>query len=160
MIKAILSDFSRVILFPKDKTYAGSLNSLNKELIAKLGNDYPFLEYFEFNSELLNLYKWLKSKYNLYIFTSDTIQERPEAQLMLKPIFTEIFSAKDYSITKSESKSYLFLANKVNIKPDEILYVDDQEVNIKAAQEAGMQTILYKSIESLSSLRDPSFHSG
>jgi hypothetical protein len=36
MIKAIVSDFSRVLLFPKDKNYQDSLNALHKQLSQNL----------------------------------------------------------------------------------------------------------------------------
>ena len=53
MIKVILSDFARVILFPKDKSYPGRLD----ELQAKLNNQsegHNFFDYFELNQELLD----------------------------------------------------------------------------------------------------------
>jgi len=43
MINTILSDFSLVILFPKDKTYTGKLNDLHAKLTAEQG-DYDFFK--------------------------------------------------------------------------------------------------------------------
>jgi len=73
MIKAIVSDFSRVLLFPKDKSYQGSLNALHKELSEK--PSYNALDFFELNVGLLDFYKSLKDRIPVYIFTSDVIQD-------------------------------------------------------------------------------------
>jgi hypothetical protein len=61
MIKAILLDFSWVILHPTDRSYEGKLNDLNRRLA---GEDplapYDFNNYFLLNEELLDKVKALK----------------------------------------------------------------------------------------------------
>ena len=52
MIKAILSDFARVILFPKDENYKSRLDILEKKLKRNLGN-YNVFDYFRLNQEIL-----------------------------------------------------------------------------------------------------------
>lgn len=98
MIKAIVSDFPRVLLFPRDKSYQDSLNDLHRKLSEK--SIYNPLDYFELNQELLNLYESLKIKYLLYIFTSSAIQDAPEFQTYLKSIFKGILSAKKMNTDK------------------------------------------------------------
>ncbi len=142
MITTILSDFSRVILNPKDKNYNGTLNGLHKELSVKEEN-YPFFNHFEFNDEVLNLYRHLKTKYSVNVFTTGTIQNRPEVRLVIDPIFEHIYTAKDFGLDKKLPEAYLFIANKLNKKPGEILFIDDQEKNIEAAKKAVLNTILY-----------------
>lgn len=143
MVTTILSDFSRVILNPKDKSYEGTLNGLHKELSAKNEN-YLFFNYFKFNEEILNLYRQLKTTYSVNVFTTGMIQNRPEVRQIINPIFDNIYTAKDFSLDKKQPEAYLFIANKLNIKPSEILFIDDQRVNIDAAKQAGLNTILYK----------------
>ena len=76
MIRAIVFDFSRVLLFPKDSGYTGSLNERHREL-SKRG-DYKLLEHFSLNEELLSYLDKIKGRYDLYVFTSETIQDSPE----------------------------------------------------------------------------------
>lgn len=142
MITAILSDFSRVILYPKDRNYQGTLNGLHKKL-SKENENYAFFDYFELNNEILNLYKKLKSKYSINVFTTGTIQNRKEVRQIIDPIFDNIFTAKDFNLDKKQSESYLFIANKLNKQPNDILFIDDQEENIKAAEKAELKTLLY-----------------
>ncbi len=53
MIKAIIFDFSRVLLDVKDKDYMGSLYGRHDEL-NQTGN-YNLFDHFDLNEELLNL---------------------------------------------------------------------------------------------------------
>ncbi|MCR4329669.1 MAG: HAD-IA family hydrolase [Candidatus Roizmanbacteria bacterium] len=148
MITALLSDFSKVLLFVKDKTYGGKLNALNRQLIQEKG-DYPFFNYFELNTELLDFYALLKKKYSisLNIFTTGTVQERPELQPYLYPLFENVFSANNLEIGKENSQSYVVLAKRVNAKPQTTIYIDDKQSNLDAAQRAGMNTVLYVDAE-------------
>lgn len=147
MIKAIVSDFSRVLLFPKDKNYLDSLNALHKELSQKSG--YNALDHFELNIALLNFYKSLDSKTPVYIFTSDTIQDAPEFQPYLQPVFNEVLSAKKMSTDKKIPNAYKLVAAHLGLSPDEILYIDDAPENIQAAKTAGLNTFLYAGYEKL-----------
>lgn len=147
MIKAIVSDFSRVLLFPKDKSYEDSLNGLHRELSKK--PNYNPLDHFEFNRELLDLYESLKDKYPVYIFTSDSIQDAPEFQPYLKPIFKDILSAKKMNTDKKTSDAYRLVASSIALDPNEILYIDDMTSNIQAAKTAGLNTFLYGDFEKL-----------
>lgn len=147
-IKYIVTDFSKVLLFPKDKNYHGSLNGLYKEIREK--EDFSFFDYFEINQELLDFLKTLIEKYELSIFTSNIIQNDKALKPILEPIFKNIISAnEDIGISKKEKESYMALAKKVSANLEEILYIDDSKKNIKAASEAGLKTIQYKNNEEL-----------
>lgn len=148
MVTTILSDFSRVILNPKDKSYKGTLNALHNDLSEKDKN-YPFFNYFEFNEEILNLYRQLKTKHSVNVFTTGTIQNRLEVRLIIDPIFDNIYTAKDFDLDKKQPEAYLFIANKLNKKPGEIIFIDDQVRNIQAAKKAGLNIIQYLNFEGL-----------
>ncbi len=148
MITTILSDFSRVILNSKDKNYKGTLNGLHKELLEEHTN-YHFFDYFEFNNEVLNLYRKLKTKYSMNVFTTGTIQNRREVRQIIDPIFEHIYTTKDFGLNKRQVESYLFVAKKLNKKSNEILFIDDQIDNIQAAKKAGLHTIQYSKFEEL-----------
>jgi FMN phosphatase YigB (HAD superfamily) len=142
MVKVIISDFSRVLLFPVDKGYLGSLNSLNNELL-KSDSNYDFTHHFTLNIELLCYYQTLGMP--VYIFTSVRIQEHPAIKDYLRKSTASIFSARDLGIVKTDSSSYELLASMLNIKENEILYIDDSKDNVDAAKEAGCQVLLYES---------------
>ena len=147
-ISAVVSDFSRVLLFPTDNSYEGSLNELNNRLM-KNDADYTFLDYFSLNKELLAFYRELNKELPVFIFTSDSIQDHPAIKEELAQIFRGVFSAKELNVLKDEAWSYAKLAELLHIKTDEILYIDDQQKNIDAATGAGCKTLLFVDTASL-----------
>lgn len=143
MIKSIISDFSRVILFPKNLTYSGGLNALHKKLNKQ--KNYNIFDYFYLNDELLSFYKKIKRKVNIYIFTTGTIQNEPKLQKKLSPIFKKITTVQDISFQKNNPEAYLALANMFGIKEEETVFVDDKYENIRAAGTTNVKVIQYKS---------------
>jgi len=143
MPTALLSDFSRVLLRPKDKAYTGGLNALHKRLLAELRGTYSIFDHYELNEELLDFYQSLKGKYSLNIFTTDIIQNHPEIRARLEPLFDHIFAANDLGLNKKDPQAYIFIANKLNLDPHEIIYVDDQLGNVEAANKAGLTAFQY-----------------
>lgn len=137
----ILFDFSRVLLFPQDADYTGSLNGLYKEKLSQ--PNFNFFDYFKINSELLEYLKKHKSNFELYMFTSESIQNAPELEPYLKPLFTNIFSALDLGYGKVDPQAYSKIAEILDSEPNEITFIDDTQQNIDAAKEAGLKTILY-----------------
>lgn len=144
MITTIISDFSRVILDTKDKSYRGTLNGLHREMTQKFGN-YNFFEYFEFNTELLDFYNTLKAKYSINIFTAGVIQKEPVVQKVISPIFDNIFSAQELHTEKSDTDAYKLILDTLKCKAEETIFIDDQEENLLAAGQTGIQTIKFKS---------------
>ncbi|MEK7622543.1 MAG: HAD family hydrolase [Patescibacteria group bacterium] len=148
MIKAILSDFARVILFPKDENYKSRLDILEKKLKRNLGN-YNVFDYFRLNQEILVFFQSIKTKIPLYIYTSGSNYETPGVYEQLVPIFKDFFYSVALEIDKTDSDSYIFLANKLHLAPENIFFIDDDEKNIHAAQKAGLQTHWYKDNQTL-----------
>jgi len=143
MLKALISDFSGVILKPVDGNYTGGLNTLNNELSAE--GDYDFWKYFKLNEELLEFYKTIKGKIDVYVFTTGHIQEHPELRPHLEGIFKEVFSSERLGLNKKDNNAYQAIVEKVGLKPNEILYIDDKQENIDKANSLGITTILYLS---------------
>lgn len=160
MLNTIITDFTRVLLLPKDSSYTGKLNRLHKELSEK-DPHYPFFDHFVLNEELLNYYKNMKTstplnklsrseaKFSLHIFTTGTIQDHPEVRKIIDPIFDNIFSAEEFSLHKNAPHAYTFIARKINKSPNEIIFVDDKRQNLEAAEKVGVTTILYRGNEKL-----------
>ena len=114
MIKAFLFDFSRTLLFPKDKNYTGGLNSLHKGLSENA--NYRFLDNFELNKELMDYLFSIKEKMSIYMFTSETIQETPEIKSGVSKVFSRIFSAKEMGMDKKDPETYKFISNELKLE--------------------------------------------
>ncbi len=142
MVTTLLFDFSRVLLFAKDKDYKDDLNPLNKKLLEQDPN-YDFLSYFEINQDLLDYLETVKDKYELYMFTSGSIQNNKAVKPALEKIFKSIISAEEIEVSKKDPSGYLEALKVINKQPSEVLFIDDSEVNIKAAKEAGLNVWQY-----------------
>ncbi len=145
MIKHIVSDFSRVLLFPLDKDYPGRLNALHSELL--LTGEYDFWSYFELNQPLFDLYKSLANDYSINMFTAEYIQNYPPVKEVLDTVFVRTFIARDLGVKKTEPRAFEKLAILLSAQPDEILYIDDSPDVIAAAQQFGVQTIQFTTTE-------------
>ncbi|KKR26994.1 MAG: seg [Microgenomates group bacterium GW2011_GWC1_39_7b] len=152
MIKAFLFDFSRTLLFPKDKNYTGGLNSLHKGLSENA--NYRFLDNFELNKELMDYLFSIKEKMSIYMFTSETIQETPEIKSGVSKVFSRIFSAKEMGMDKKDPETYKFISNELKLEPNEIVFVDDNSKNIEAAKKAGINVFQYKNNSVIDNLEE------
>jgi len=143
-INTLVFDFARVLLFPEDNKYPDKLNPLYKQLAQD--SKFSFFENFKLNQELLDFLQKQAEKYELYIFTSGTIQDAPELADALS-IFKNIYSGEVMGLNKASPEAYRFLADSLQKKPDEILFVDDMLENIQAAKEVGFHTLHFQSNE-------------
>lgn len=145
---AFLFDFSRVILHTKDSSYAGKLNDLYRAERSK--PTFQFFDFFTMDGELL---EWLfkqKERVTLGLYTSEVIQNDPSIQPKLTEVFGEnIYSGTDLGLSKAKSQDYLTIAAKLGMVPGNIVFVDDNLGNIRAAQDAGLQAIQFYSREQI-----------
>ena len=147
MIKLLLFDFARVLLFPKDKSYLGKLNDLYKSI--KDSSDFEFESKFNFNEELIKYLESIRNKFRLVMFTSEIIQNDPVVVKKLDGVFEDIISAKEIGFSKSDPDAYRFIANKLGCKLNEILFIDDWEANVKCAESVGVNTHLFRDTNQL-----------
>ncbi|OGM11434.1 hypothetical protein A2Z22_00955 [Candidatus Woesebacteria bacterium RBG_16_34_12] len=143
MIKVLLFDLSRTLLFPKDINYKGELNKLHKELSTSA--NYNFLDHFYLDEEILIYLSDFKNKCNLCIFTSGSIQNAPEIRSRLDEVFERIYSAEEIGFGKKDMESYKFITEDLKVEPREILFVDDSVDNVDTAKSAGLNAITYTS---------------
>jgi len=145
MIKVLLFDLARVLLFPKDVDFVGELNKRHTEL--SQSSNYNFPQYFKLDDKALDYVKNLKDKYRLFIFTSGTIQNVPEIKNALDEVFENIYSAYEIGLRKTDPNVYRFLAEEIGVKPSEILFIDDTKENTDAAIAAELNAVVYKNLD-------------
>lgn len=121
----------------------GSLNKLNRTFAGQPG--YSILNHFRLNEELFAYLRVLGRSKNLYVFTSETIQDAPELASRLAPVFKKVYSAEKLSTSKKNPEAYGIVLKDLNKNPEEALFIDDNRGNIEAASRAGLHTILYTS---------------
>lgn len=147
VVNTLLFDFSRTLIFPKDRAYKGKLNELYKSII--LNKNYKFFDHFILNNDLINYLKPFKNKFLLAIFTTDIIQNDPAVRPVLDENFSYVFVANDLKVSKKDPKAYHLIAKTLGRKTSDIIYVDDTVEKLQAAKGAGMKTVQFISNKQL-----------
>jgi FMN phosphatase YigB (HAD superfamily) len=134
MVKVLLSDFSHVLVFPKDFSFRGSLSKLVED------EDPYFI-----NEELFSFYKKIKEEYSLqlFIYTSGSVYTHSKMQNFVFPLFEKVFTSSGIGFHKNNPEAYLYLAKTIGADPSEIIFVDDSTRNASAAREAGLHGVDY-----------------
>ena len=123
MIRAIFWDFYGVI------NIEGHLNPEVAEFIKLSNGKYVFAILSASNKDL---HPWLE-------------------QNNINEYFDLVQITKELGISKTDPNFYNSALNKLNIKPDEVLFVDDIESYLNVAKVLGINTLLYDSTQKLSS---------
>jgi len=97
-------------------------------------------------TEIIDLVKKLKTQgiktavlSNIGKYSSDLAREEN-----LYDGFDEVVLSYEVGMRKPEPEIYILTAKRLNLKPEECLFVDDAEENLAPAKELGMKTILFK----------------
>jgi len=99
------------------------------------------------NQQLLDYIKTdLKSKYKLGIISNaaDDYMYEIIPRNELEAIFDVISVSYIVGFAKPDERIYEFTADKAGIKPSEAIFIDDIMDFCKAAEDVGMQAILYR----------------
>lgn len=63
-------------------------------------------------------------------------------------LFDEIVLSYKVGVTKPDERIYLLAAEHLGVEAGECLFIDDRQVNVDGASEAGMRSMQYKDFES------------
>lgn len=67
-------------------------------------------------------------------------------------LFGKVFLSYKIGMRKPDSEIYHFACKSLDVLPDEVLFIDDSEINISAAKEAGLNVIHFSNGMKLSDL--------
>lgn len=99
----------------------------------------------EVNWELLDFIKDLKSKYQVILFT-DTIDVHDEYNRKrgIYERFHQVFKSFEEKTIKTDKNAFLNVLKKIKSKPEECIFIDDLELNVKNAESLGMKGIIFR----------------
>ena len=137
-----------------------------EEILTKLAQKYPFFEdYLPIYIKISNLQKPIPSTietiyalknlgYKIFIFSNIGSNTFEQFKQEYPAIFNLMDGAvvshlKDEWIQKPHTKSYEILLETFQLKPENIIFIDDKMSNITAAQELGFNTIYFTSPKDL-----------
>ena len=71
----------------------------------------------------------------------------------LADLFDVIIISGEYGIIKPDIKIYEIVLEKLSLKPEDCIFIDDNNANVKIAEQIGMKGITYSSIQDILSLK-------
>ena len=142
----ILNDFETGILPPD------SFRNLLKQEMALVLTDEEFdiiwnATLIELNTETVFLLKKLSNKYRMTLLSNTNVIHYDHFYPQCKDIFTifdHTFFSFKLGMRKPEKEIFELAINKTGLKQNQILFIDDSDINIKGAMNAGLNTFLYE----------------
>jgi HAD superfamily hydrolase (TIGR01509 family) len=166
-LRAILFDFMGVLLFPREGYPGDKTVDAVDGIIGGVVDDGAFREAamrelildaeeferalshipdkYEPFPPLWDLLPELRKRYRLGIINNGTRLTFPhfDRQLHLTEQFDAILSSGAEGMRKPEREIYLRACDRLNVTPDQCLFMDDSTANIEGARQAGMQTVYW-----------------
>ncbi len=95
--------------------------------------------------ETIDVLKKLKKKYKLGLLTNNNSWlEEIDKKYKFSKYFDVIVNSYDVKTIKPNKKIYYIILEKLQLDPEECIFIDDQKENVKAAREIGMNAIIYR----------------
>ena len=168
-IKAILFDMVGVLIFKKRNYFPKIKNQLNAEKIEKLYNHVddekllldikeklgltaeeikealPYIpKKYEKFKKLWNLLPKLTKKYKLAIINNgNSLADKHLRKEFDFGVFDVFINSAKEGVKKPDPKIYLLTCERLGVKPENCLFMDDLPENIKTAKKLKMKTILW-----------------
>ena len=104
----------------------------------------------EINQGVLDLIHRLHGNYKLAVLSNSPpgLSQWLAEWNVLHP-FDVVFCSGDEGIAKPDAKAFELTLERLGVKPDEAVFVDDTRQHVEAAQELGLQGILFTTAEKL-----------
>lgn len=119
MIKAVIFDISGVV-------YAG-----------------------EENKEIIELVGTLRERGLLVAALSNVNSTYTGSNAERKGIFSQTFLGAEIGILKPNAEIYTYVLNKLGVKPEEAVFIDDSIENVQGAEGVGIHGIVFQDAENL-----------
>lgn len=109
------------------------------------------------HEDVFELVKELEKNYKLYILANESLEgmQFKIDQFRLEEHFAEIFNSADLGLSKPDEQIFKTVIEKMNAPVESILFIDDQEKNVQAAQRVGIESILFTNAEKLKEALSP-----
>ncbi len=99
------------------------------------------------NEELLQYVRQLKSNYKIGVLSNANVGtlDRKFSREQMK-LFDTVMVSAEVGMIKPNAEIYQLTAERLGVRPAEVVFTDDSEVYCEAAKATGMQAIHYKNL--------------
>jgi epoxide hydrolase-like predicted phosphatase len=145
----------------RDAWMGGSIGTITEDEVhqavrERLGLDEPQLAAFmadlwrEYlgtpNAELIEYARQLRPRYRTGIVSNSFVgaREREQAAYGFEDLVDEIVYSHESGMSKPDPRIYALACARLDVRPQETVFLDDVEPNVAAARDAGMHAIRYE----------------
>lgn len=110
------------------------------------------MDFFGFRQDVFNLAKKLKkNKYKLGLLSNqiEDWMEEVIKKYKFNQTFDVIVTSYESKIAKPDISIFREIVKKLNVKPEECIFIDDLDKNVLSAKQIGMKTILFTNFKNL-----------
>ena len=103
------------------------------------------------HNDVIQFIKELKQKYKIYLLSNatSTYVRNVLKNNGIENLFCKLYVSADILCAKPDREYFEYVINDLNIPPQNTVFIDDNPLNIAAAKELGINTILYKNLDEL-----------
>jgi HAD superfamily hydrolase (TIGR01509 family) len=112
--------------------------------------DMPaFLEQYwsadDVNWELLDFIRDLRPRYKVGLLSNawDNLRQTMHTRWNIDGLFDQMIISAEVGLVKPDSRIFHLVVDKLEVQPDEAVFVDDMLVNVEAARQQGMPAIQF-----------------
>jgi putative hydrolase of the HAD superfamily len=115
----------------------------------------------ELDDELARYASSLRGQYRTGILTNsgDGARREQQARYGFQELFDVIIYSHEVGLAKPDPQVFALLCTRLNVTPDELVFLDDGPANVEAACQLGIHGVLHRntpeSIEAISALTAP-----
>lgn len=127
------------------------LEEAHRELEARAGRPLPRLHQHWRGAqgpiaENVELVRALRPAYRLAVLSNAdrTLRRRLREGLPVHDLFEDIVCSAEVGLAKPEPEIYALACARLRLPPPACVFVDDHELNVRAAEEAGLRAVLYR----------------
>jgi putative hydrolase of the HAD superfamily len=117
--------------------------SLNLEKYREVTNELFKNE--KINKSLINWIRKKRKKYIICLLTNNTssLKKLLRKKFKIYPLFNYIFNSAEIGLVKSQKRFFKYVLKTLKAVPEECLFIDNNQLNIKVAQTLGLNTFLF-----------------
>lgn len=122
------------------------------------GFDIPYNEFvkvfsssYELNLNIIRLIQKLKENHQTLLLSDNfnALSQVLRKDVQLEGLFEKMYFSDEIHLTKEDKEMFLFVFKDIQKKPEECLFIDDQEKNIIIARSLGIKSLLFVNYETL-----------
>jgi putative hydrolase of the HAD superfamily len=99
------------------------------------------------NTELIEYGRRLRPRYRTGIVSNSFVgaREREQAAYGFEDLVEEIVYSHEVGFSKPDPRIYALICTRLNVPPEEMVFVDDSDVCVAGARDAGIHAVRYQS---------------